>query len=706
MPATGMRLAKKRGRPIIQLVLVALAFVFASQAALDHVTAERPLTGAPVVGGPLGGEVEHILVAPSNGSIAYALTRGGLFLTRNGGRSWQLRPVRPPVQLFAVDPRRPAVLYGSDGKGLIRSRDAGLRWHTLGVRVPGYAPTVLTIDPRKRGRLYLGTERSLYRSTDDGAHWKQIAPLAARTLALDRRGGLILAGFDGLYRSQDAGGHWKTLEPGVHAQSLAVDPRWIGTFYLASYGASMLGAPTFQQAGVFRTTDGGVTWTQIASGYFDQIVIDPGSPSTLYGRTQLPFRLMRTSNAGASWQEIGRELPGSPSSIALASGKPTRLYLGTAVDPSASDDPNGAAGGGVFISTDRGRRWRSANAGLVGTVVRAVATARRCPARSYAITGPADFPGGSRLFSSRDGGRSWRRPIEPPPALARGQYDQPLNLSALAVDAGSATRAYAGSNLGVWLTTDGGMSWRGLSSAPTDVAVLGAHPVRAGTVYAGGATGLAATRDGGSTWTDVGLPVGPEVPVTAVVFHPRRPDVVFVATRIPFDSGSSTNPAPPRLGDGVYGSIDGGSTWTLLSQGLGDRHVGALALDPRRTATLYAATEGYGIFRTTDGGKQWNPARSGKTGFGPGQSTVTALTVDPVDGTLYAASGKYAPKPGIWRSRDGGGSWSRVAPSILHTDVAAMTVDASGTFLDVATIGLGVVRIPLRRVTALPCRGG
>jgi photosystem II stability/assembly factor-like uncharacterized protein len=706
---TSGRPEARRPRSRVAL-LVVLAFLCAGQAAPVHAGAERrPPVGVPVVSGPLGGEIQVVLVAPSNGDIAYALTGGGLFLTRNGGRSWALRPGPTPGRLFAVDPSRPFVLYASDGKGLIRSRDAGRHWRALGVRVPGYGPSALVADPRRRGRLYLGTERSLYRSTDDGAHWKEIAPVAAPggdgprrrlpagTLAINRRGGLILAS-EGLYRSDDGGDHWRTLDEGAHARSLAVDPRRTGTFYVASDDANIWGAPIFQQAGVFRTRDDGRTWTRIAEGHFDQIVVDPSAPSTLYGRTQLPFRLLRTRDAGTTWKEIGRKLPGSASSIAPAPGTGARLYLGTAADPTAISrrDPPAAAGGGVFISTDRGVRWRSANTGLAGTLVGAVATAPRCPARSYASTL------GNRLFSTRDGGRRWRRPIEPPPALARGADDQPLTLSTLAVDAGSATRVYAGSNLGVWLTVDGGVSWRALASAPTDVYVLAAHPTRPGVVYASTATGLSVTRDGGSTWSQVTLPVPS---ITAVVFHPRRPEVVFVATRIPLEPGSPGSPAPPRLGDGIYGSTDGGSTWTSLNQGLGDAHIAALALDPRRAATLYAATESHGIYRTTDGGGHWKPTGSRKIHFGLGQPAVTVLAVDPIDGTLFADSGAYAPQPWIWRSGDGGGSWSPVAPNILHTGVAAMTIDGSGTVLDVATLGLGVVRIPLRRRASPSCRG-
>ena len=57
---------------------------------------------------------------------------------------------------------------------------------------------------------------------------------------------------------------------------------------------------------------------------------------------------------------------------------------------------------------------------------------------------------------------------------------------------------------------------------------------------------------------------------------PRRPGVLYAATRAPSDD----LPVAARVGDGVFGSVDGDATWTPLSAGLGDTHIGALALDP------------------------------------------------------------------------------------------------------------------------------
>ena len=146
-------------------------------------TATRTATATPVVAGPPGGEVRQILVAPSDGRIAYATTGGSLFLTRDGGGHWRL--VRgafgSTLTLFAVVPGRPSVLYGSlatrDRETSGRLRDSGLQWRALG---PFLDPGGLAVDPRHPHTLYAHGRWWIWRSADGGARWRGLhlgAPL-------------------------------------------------------------------------------------------------------------------------------------------------------------------------------------------------------------------------------------------------------------------------------------------------------------------------------------------------------------------------------------------------------------------------------------------------------------------------------------------------------------------------------------------------
>jgi photosystem II stability/assembly factor-like uncharacterized protein len=658
--------------------------------------ASAPARAAPVAAGPPGGEVTGLVAAPSDGRVAYATSPGGLFRTRDGGRRWTVvaSSLGAAPQLLAVDPARPATLYAWTGERLARSADGGRRWRVLG-RLPrsaGRAPSALVFDPRRPGALYLGTERSLLRSRDGGLHWREIAPLgprfpgerpyrvAAAAVAVDGHGGVVLGGLDGLYRSDDGGARWSALDLAVHVLALAVDPERPERFYVAAVGAGVRGAPLFQTPGVFRTDDGGASWTRLEVDDLVGLAMDPAAPSTLYGTTAARDRLLRTTDAGTTWQPADAGLSGRLEALAVG-GRGSRLWVGTGPDPATG------APGGAYASTARGARWLRVDAGLSASAVGAVASAARCPRRLYAAAG-------ARLWASADGARAWRLAAEGP-APSGGQYGTPPSFSALAVDAGAASTAYAGSNVGVWRTQDGGRRWRRLDAGPDVVGFLAADPRLAGTVYAGAPGALLVTRDEGATWQDAGLDPLPQVAVSAMAFPGGR--VVYAATKAVAGDGDEPR---PRVGDGVYVSSDDGETWTLRSTGLADRHVGALAADPRRRSVLYAATEGGGVHRSLDGGRSWR-----RRGPGPRVAArrspiaVSALAVDPATGALYAATSS-----GLWRSADGARSWAPLARSLVTSAVSGLSVDAAGAYLDAATYGLGVVRVPLRAGPAPRCR--
>ena len=81
---------------------------------------------------------------------------------------------------------------------------------------------------------------------------------------------------------------------------------------------------------------------------------------------------------------------------------------------------------------------------------------------------------------------------------------------------------------------------------------------------------------------------------------------------------------------GVFKSTDGGTSWQGDKSGL----IAALAIDPARPTTLYAATDPGGVFRSTDAGKSWRSFDAGLT-----DRNVTAFALDPTGRTVYAATG-------------------------------------------------------------------
>jgi photosystem II stability/assembly factor-like uncharacterized protein len=132
------------------------------------------------------------------------------------------------------------------------------------------------------------------------------------------------------------------------------------------------------------------------------------------------------------------------------------------------------------------------------------------------------------------------------------------------------------------------------------------------------------------------------------------------------------DPQKPRILSGVFKSTDWGETWRPARRGLTDLSIPALAIDPQTPTTLYVGTSPSSFrkpfdlaFRSDDGGASWRPATSGL------DIRVNALIVDPRrPGTVYA--GTYN---GVFQSSDGGDSWSALNAGLNGFVVDALAID-------------------------------
>ena len=230
---------------------------------------------------------------------------------------------------------------------------------------------------------------------------------------------------------------------------------------------------------------------------------------------------------------------------------------------------------------------------------------------------------------------------------------------------------------GVWKTTNAGRTWLPIfdSQPIASIGAVAVAPSRPDVVYVG--TGEADMRsqisygngmyksiDAGKTWSHIGLE--PTRQIGKVVVDPRDPNVVFVAAL-----GHVYSANPDR---GVYRTRDGGATWQkVLFKG---NDVGAidLAFDPGDPRTLYAALwntrrppwsiyppsygPGSGLYKSTDGGANWQQLTSGLPSDGVGR---IGIAVAPTNRSrVYAIVDAKA--GGLYRSDDAGATW-RLASS-------------------------------------------
>lgn len=576
-------------------------------------------------------------------------------------------------------PARGALLCGVSGlvAALLWSRAAPAvlnLWIPIGPQ--GGDIRALAIDPTNASNIYAGTiGAGVFASTDGGAHWVaaglpgttvvQVVVDPANPAVLYARGDHSPEGI-ALFRSADRGRTWSvlTIAGGVRGQTTAVviDPMTPTTVY-AGVGGS----------GVYRSTDGGDTWTNasddLTNVYVTALAIDPSDPMTLYAGTVRG--VFKTTDAAVRWRAANSGLADDRHVTALGidPSTPTTLYVGTH--------------GGFFRSMDGGEQWTASDAELPRpTIVTALAFDAAAPPALYAI-GPADCPGyfcTGAVFKSVDQGLRWTR-------LGIGHAAD----LAQSIATGPDGTVYAGMSFGgIFRSTDAGASWSVRSGDLTTTSVRSLATVGgpAPAVYAGVFGGLFKSTDGASwTLTEQGL-TNPDV--GSLVAAPSDPATLYVV--------AGTGHVIPSAG--VFRSTDAAAS-VVATAPLPTARV--VAVDPTSATTVYAGTDG-GVFRSIDAGDHWSRASAGlpvpADDCPCGPTSVIMLAIDPTTpATIYAgvhfvAAGLGRPSYSqLFKTTDSGATWSEASPEIDWLYVALLSTDAGATWEPLSSLppAVGVV---------------
>jgi photosystem II stability/assembly factor-like uncharacterized protein len=233
----------------------------------------------------------------------------------------------------------------------------------------------------------------------------------------------------------------------------------------------------------------------------------------------------------------------------------------------------------------------------------------------------------------------------------------------------------------------GNLRWRSIGPANTggriDDFAVGRVPGQPDAVYvatAGG--GVFKSTNQGTSWTPVFDRVDAMMSIGDIAVAPSNASLVWVGT------GEANNRQSSSWGDGVYKSADAGRTWT--SAGLAEtHHIGRIVIHPSNPDVVYVAAAGHlwgpnperGVFKTSDGGRTW-----ARVLFVNDNTGATDLVMDPKDPqTLYAAMYQRQRKAwgfngggassGIYRSRDGGNTWTRLSNGLPQGDKGRIGLD-------------------------------
>ncbi|MDG2238753.1 MAG: hypothetical protein P8L30_00850 [Longimicrobiales bacterium] len=298
---------------------------------------------------------------------------------------------------------------------------------------------------------------------------------------------------------------------------------------------------------------------------------------------------------------------------------------------------------------------------------RAILAALACSATLLSPSQPAHAQAqnaGETLRSSDLSALAWR---ELGPTITSGR------ITAFAVDPRDTRVIFAASaSGGAWKTENAGTTWRPVfeNEGSVSLGAIALAPSNPDIVWVGTGEqnsvrsssygdGVYRSDDGGTTWRNMGLEGSRHV--GRILVHPQDPDVVFVAAM-----GSLWGPNPER---GLFRTTDGGANWTQVLEISDQTGVVEVRMDPRNPDVLFAATfqrerrqwsmigggsEG-GLFRSEDGGESWSRVGGG---FPTGPVGRVGITFCPgAPNIIYASA--VGPDGGIFRSDDDGATWER-----------------------------------------------
>lgn len=472
---------------------------------------------------------------------------------------------------------------------------------------------------------------------------------------------LIAAVGGGVWKTVDAGANWTNLMPDVpitQVQSLAVAQSNPQVLY-AGTGESYWNIDTLNGNGMYKSVDGGATWTQLASTLDDyrfnnvsRIIVDPNDPdlvlaSTTVGTTKVSLQptshIFRSTDGGTNWTEVHQET--GTNSI----DGPRILQL--LADPNNFDIQYATVfGAGVLKSTDRGLTWNYVNNGITdfGTTV---ASAGRFEMAISPINSNYLFLSGSgaigtttvsRLWHSIDGGANWVGGSETTNSSnwlgAQGWYDNTIICSPV-----DARVVYVG-GIRLWRLTLGALGSVGYSSLQFNTGDV--HVDHHGLQIVepqGGGWYILNTNDGGvgvSSSGDTGWTAPIDGLVTTQFYGvDKRPGASAYVGGMQ-DNGTWRSPVGSAANDPWTFQIGGDGYETSWHFDDPDKIIGGYQYN--------------GFLRSLDGGMTWSSAVSGLADTGGGNAPfLTKIGKSNARPNHLFAVGAS----GVWRSINFGGTW-------------------------------------------------
>lgn len=618
----------------------------------------------------LFGDMQYRLIGPFRGGRALAVTGvpgnlekyysgavgGGVWLSENAGRTWTPifdHETAASIGAIAVAPSNPNVVYVGAGEadmrsdiqqgdGMYRSDDAGASWRHIGLTDTRQIGKIL-IDPQNPDTVYVAAlghqfgpnaERGVFKSTDGGKSWSKI-----------------------LYKDENTG-----------AIDLSMSPTDSQTIFAAMWQTrrppwSIYPPSTGPGSGLFKTTDGGRTWTQVRGNGFPSgvnrigVAISPADASRVFALVDAldpaDGGVYRSDDGGATWRHTGTD------SRIWGRGW---YFGGITADPKDRDKVY-VMNTSTYLSTDGGTTWTAIKGAPGGDDYHTLWINPEDP--SHMILGCDQG-----VIVSVDGAKTWS-----------SWYNQPTaQLYHIIPD----------NRFPYWIY--GSQQDSGAVALPSRTIHTGISDMDFRPFDAGGESGTIAPdplHPGlvlSSTGSKEEFDTGWEQNIDPTV---SRPGITY---RSQWTQPIATSPADPRVTytshQQIFRTADGGSSWTVISPDLTrprntvpanlDKYSAAdddgqprkgvvfwLAPSPILAGELWAGTDDGLIWLTRDDGKHWTDVTPPAVTPWSKVGIIDAGHFD--KDTAYAAIDRHLlddNRPYVYRTHDGGKHWKLVVRGI------------------------------------------
>lgn len=578
-----------------------------------------------------------------------------------------LGPDGGDVRSLAYDPHNPDHLFlGTNTGTMFVSTDGGHSWAHFAHFGSGddYVLDHIAIDPQNPNKMYVAAwsvenqqAGDLFRSKDGGKNWEALSgmhgkSIRAMAIAASDSSVLVAGALDGVYRTSDGGNSWSRISSSSaeikNIESIAVDPKNPNTVYAGTWHLA------------WKTPDGGATWQHINKGMIDDsdvfsVIVDSTNPSIVFASAC--SGIYKSETAG----DLFKKIQGIP-----FSARRTRVLK---MDPSNPKIVYAGTTEGLWKTTDEGTTWKRVTNPEV--VVNDVMVDPRNSSRVLLATdrsGVLASDNGAETFTASNHGYTHRY------------------VSSILADNHDAGTIYVGvvndkEQGGVFFSHDGGQHWMQKANGLGGRDVFSLQQAGDGALIAGTNRGIFMLDHNASEWHPINNILNETVSYHTVKKGTRKVSVAsktakreVLEAKVNYVDVSSKRWIAATSA-GLFTSTNEGKSWTGGAvMGKNDFvSVGA-------NGSLVAAATRTNVIFSTDGGSAWQQAAL------PNWLTaIRSVTITP-DGQMLMAS-----REGAFRSSDSGATWEHMMNGLPDKNVSSISYDSKGKRLLATSMATGVV---------------